>query len=115
MLGGNWLSGVLTGLSLLALPLALDRILSTLTRLLYAMARDGFIPEELTRTNRRSRIPGYIILILAVLAALALLVPFLELARLGSFFFLLVLMIVNFTLYSGEALDKPPGTLGINL
>jgi len=102
IMGGKWFSSALAGLSLLVMPLALTRIISTLTRQIFAMARDGFWPEELTRTNRKSRIPVFIILVLAFLSALSLLVPFLDLARLGSFFFLLVLMIINITLIRRE-------------
>jgi uncharacterized hydrophobic protein (TIGR00271 family) len=105
-LGGKWFSATLSGISLIAIPLALDRLLATLTRQVYSMSRDGFWPEILTRTNRRSNAPVYIILILAGLSGLTLLAAPLFLARLGGFFYLVVLMALNFTLIRQEQISS---------
>jgi len=105
-LGGKWLSSSLAIISLIALPLALNRIISTLTRHFYAMSRDGFWPEKLTRSNQSSRIPVFIILMLALLTALTLPAPFLGLAQTGSLFYLLVLMGVNLALVRQQQISS---------
>jgi uncharacterized hydrophobic protein (TIGR00271 family) len=98
LLGGKWISSILTGLSLLAMPIALDRIISTLTRHLFSMTHDGFWPEILTWKPNRTRIPIIIIFLIILSTGLTIILPLPDLARVGSFFYLLVLMAVNFTL-----------------
>ncbi len=100
--GGKWFTAALTGLSLAAIPIALDRIFSTLTKQVYAMAKDGFWPEIMLRTNQRTKTPLFILLALAGFTATTLFVPITFLARLGGFLYLVVLMGVNFTLIRRE-------------
>lgn len=104
--GGKWFSAAIAGLSLAAIPIALNRIFSTLTRLVYAMARDGFWPEIILRTNQRTKTPLYILLVLTGLTILTLFVPITFLARLGGYLFLVVLMIVNLTLIRREQISS---------
>ncbi len=104
--GGKWFSAALAGLSLAAIPIALNRIFSTLTRQVFAMARDGFWPKILLRTNQRTKTPLFILLALAGFTSLTLFVPITYLARLGGFFYLVVLMGVNFTLIKREQISS---------
>ena len=104
--GGKWISAILAGLSLAAIPIALDRIFSILTSQVYAMTRDGFWPEFLLRINQRTKSPLFILLVLFILIGLSLFIPFTYLAQLGGFLYLLVLMAVNFTLVKREQISS---------
>ena len=96
--GGEWFQGGMTLLSLAALPLVLDRILSLVNRQFYAMTRDGFWPEVLKRIHQRSKKPVFILVLVIVFILLTQLIDFEYLAGLGSLFYLIVLMAVNFSL-----------------
>ncbi len=98
MWAGRWIQGGFAVLGLLAMPLALDQILSLLSRHGYAMTRDGFWPDILKKINPRLKKPVYLILILAGLILLTQALSPIMLARLGSLFYLFVLMAVNFSL-----------------
>ncbi len=70
------------------------------SRVLYGMAREGMIPAALGRLDKKRATPALAIgLITAAILALALLVPFLQLASLTSFIILLIFMAVNASLY----------------
>ncbi len=104
--GGEWISAVIVGISLIAIPIALDRIFSSLTSQVYAMTRDGFWPENLLRINQRTKSPHMILLILFMLTGLSLFIPFLYLAQLGGFLYLIVLMAVNITVVKREQISS---------
>ncbi len=96
---GNQVLQMVMGLvSLLALPAALNRILSLLIRQVYSMTRDGYWPEVFKRVNPKTKKPAPLLLALVLLICLTGLVDHLTLARIGSLFYLIVLMGVNFTL-----------------
>ncbi|MCJ7715471.1 MAG: TIGR00341 family protein, partial [Anaerolineales bacterium] len=103
---GRRVQGGITILSLLAIPLALDRILSLLINQGYAMTRDGFWPEVFKKINPRTKKPVFLLLILVILISFTQLVNPGNLARLGSLFYLLVLMAVNFTLTRQKQLNS---------
>ena len=70
------------------------------SRVLYGMAREGMIPGVFGRLDAKRATPALAIgLITAAILALALLVPFLQLAGLTSLIMLLVFMAVNASLY----------------
>jgi amino acid transporter len=70
------------------------------SRVLYGMAREGMIPAILGRLDARRATPALaIVLITAAILALALFVPFLQLASLTSFIMLLIFVAVNASLY----------------
>ena len=70
------------------------------SRVLYGMAREGMIPAALGRLDPKRATPAIAIgLITAAILALALFVPFLQLASLTSFIILLIFMVVNASLY----------------
>jgi amino acid transporter len=70
------------------------------SRVLYGMAREGMIPAALGRLDTKRATPALAIgLITAAILALALFVPFLQLASLTSFLILLIFMMVNASLY----------------
>ena len=70
------------------------------SRVLYGMAREGMIPTVLGRLDAKRATPSLAIgLITVAILALALLVPFLQLASLTSLIMLLVFMAVNASLY----------------
>ena len=70
------------------------------SRVLYGMARDGMIPGVFGRLDAKRATPALAIgLITAPILALALLVPFLQLAGLTSLIMLLVFVAVNASLY----------------
>ncbi len=106
LLGGIWGAAILSAGSLMVLPLALNRLIQMLTRQVYSMSRDGFWPEQITRTNQRTKAPTFIILGLAGLASFSLFIPLTYLARMGGFFYLLVLMAVNLALVRQEQISS---------
>ena len=70
------------------------------SRVLYGMAREGMIPAALGRLDAKRATPALAIgLITATILALALFVPFLQLASLTSFLILLIFMMVNASLF----------------
>ena len=70
------------------------------SRVLYGMAREGMIPAILGRLDAKRATPALaIVLITGAILALALFVPFLQLASLTSFIILLIFMMVNASLY----------------
>jgi len=70
------------------------------SRVLYGMAREGMIPAALGRLDEKRATPALAIaLITATILALALFVPFLQLASLTSFMMLLIFATVNASLY----------------
>ena len=93
-------------ISLVALPAALNRILSQLIRQIYSMTRDGYWPEIFKKINPRTKKPIYLLLTLVVLLILTGLVNHLTLARVGSLLYLVVLMAVNFSLTRQEQIDS---------
>ncbi|MCJ7733690.1 MAG: amino acid permease, partial [Anaerolineales bacterium] len=103
---GRWVQGGLTILSLLAIPLALDRILSLLIRQGYAMARDGFWPEVFKKIDPRTKRPVFLLLSFVVLISFTQLVNPGTLARMGSLFYLVVLIAVNFSLSRQEQISS---------
>lgn len=104
--GNHWVQYVLAGVSLLAAPLALERLLSMLIRQAYSMSRDGYWPEFLAKLNPRTNKPLSLLIILVVLLVPTLLVDHIILARLGSLFYLLVLTGVNFALVRQEQIES---------
>jgi uncharacterized hydrophobic protein (TIGR00271 family) len=105
--GGNWAQGGVAALSLVAMPLALDRILSFVIRQSYAMTRDGFWPDVFLRIHKRSKKPIFILLAVIGLVLVTQLISFRFLAGLGSLFYLLVMMAVNLTLMRHEQISSP--------
>ena len=93
-------------ISLLALPAALDRILSQLIRHVYSMTRDGYWPALFKQVNPRSKKPVYLMFALVLVICLTGLIDPLTLARVGSLFYLIVLMAVNFTLTRQEQVES---------
>ncbi len=93
-------------ISLLALPIALTRVLSLLISQVFNMTRDGYWPEIFNRINPRTKKPVILLSVLLALIIPTLLVDRLLLARLGSLFYLLVLTAVNFTLARKEQLES---------
>ena len=85
-------------LSLVAMPLALNRILSFLIRQSYAMTRDGFWPDVFSKIHKKSKKPIFILIVVVGLIFGTQVIGFKYLAGLGSLFYLLVLMAVNYTL-----------------
>ena len=79
------------------------------SRVLYGMAREGMIPAALGRLDAKRATPALAIgLITAAILALALFVPFLQLASLTSFWILLIFVMVNASLYIiGSRPDAP--------
>ena len=70
------------------------------SRVLYGMAREGMIPAILGKLDAKRATPALaIVLITGAILALALFVPFLQLASLTSFIILLIFMMVNASLY----------------
>lgn len=102
LVGGKWARVGMLFLSIAAIPLALNRVITLLTRQGYAMTSDGFWPEPLKQTNRRSNTPVLLIAVFTILIALTLFFPLDYLARLGGLLYLIVLMAVNFTLTRRE-------------
>lgn len=105
--GGQWLQIVMGLVSLLALPAALYRILTLLIRQGYSMTRDGYWPERLKKLNPRTKKPLSLLVLLALLISLTGLVDSITLARIGSLFYLIVLMAVNFSLTRQEQIESP--------
>ena len=104
---GKWVQGGMAFLSLAAMPLALDRILSFVTRQCYAMTRDGFWPDVFSKIHKRSKKPIFILIVVVGLVLGTQLIGFRYLAGLGSLFYLVVLMAVNYTLTRQEQITSP--------
>ncbi len=104
--GNKWVHLGMGILSLLALPLALSRILSLLIRQSYSMTRDGYWPGVFKKLNSRTRKPVALIFALLVMTVPVIFVDRLVLARLGSLFYLLVLMAVNFSLARRDKVES---------
>ncbi len=102
LVGGKWARVGMLFLSIAAIPLALNRVITLLTHQGYAMTSDGFWPEPFKQTNRRSNTPVLLIAVFTILIALTLFSPLDYLARLGGLLYLIVLMAVNFTLTRRE-------------
>ncbi len=82
------------------------------SRVLYGMAREGMIPAALGRLDEKRATPALAIaLITATILALALFVPFLQLASLTSFMMLLIFATVNASLYLIGARPGAPAKL----
>jgi uncharacterized hydrophobic protein (TIGR00271 family) len=109
-LGGSWGNQnfplVMSLISLLALPAALNIILTQVIRQSYNMTRDGYYPERLKKINPRTKMPNALLFVLVLLICLTGLVDPLFLARLGSLFFLTVLMAVNYSLTRQEQVES---------
>lgn len=103
---GNWIQGSMAVLSLAAMPLALDRILSFVIRQCYAMARDGFWPDIFLKIHKHSKKPNFILIVVTGLILVTELISFKYLAGLGSLFYLIILMAVNFTLARQEQISS---------
>jgi uncharacterized hydrophobic protein (TIGR00271 family) len=104
---GKWVQGGMAFLSLAAMPLALDRILSFVIRQSYAMTRDGFWPDVFLKIHKRSKKPIFILIVVVGLILGTQLIGFRYLAGLGSLFYLVVLMSVNFTLTRQDQITSP--------
>jgi uncharacterized hydrophobic protein (TIGR00271 family) len=111
---GKWGRVGILFLSVAAIPLALNRIITLLTHQGYAMTNDGFWPEPLKRTNKRANTPVLMIAVFSILIALTLFFPLDYLARLGGLLYLIVLMAVNFTLTRREQITAAPFHLPIH-
>jgi amino acid transporter len=82
------------------------------SRVLYGMAREGMIPATFGRLDAKRATPALAILFLtAAILALALFVPFLQLASLTSFIMLLIFVAVNASLYIIGARPGAPARL----
>jgi uncharacterized hydrophobic protein (TIGR00271 family) len=97
---------VMSLVSILALPAALNRILTQLTRLIFSMTRDGYWPEFLRKINPKTKMPNLILFILVLMICVTGLVSPLTLARLGSLFYLMVLMGVNLSLAQQDQIES---------
>jgi len=106
LIAGKWARAGMLFLGVVAIPLALNRVLSFLVRLGFAMTGDGFCPPILKQTNQRSKAPVYLIILITLLILLTLLFPLQDLARIGGLFYLMVLMAVNFTLTRREQITS---------
>ncbi len=104
--GGKWIQDPMAVLCLVALPLALSRILSLVIRQFYAMTRDGFWPDVFKRIHKRSKKPILISILVTGLVLATQLISFEYLAGLGSLFYLAVLMAVNFSLARQEQISS---------
>ncbi len=104
---GIWIQGGMAFLSLAAMPIALDRILSFVIRQYYAMTRDGFWPKIFLQIHKRSKKPFFILIVVLGLVLVTQLIDFRYLAGLGSSFYLVVLMAVNFSLTRQEQIACP--------
>ena len=114
LVAGKWAGVGILSLSITAIPLALNRIITLLTRQGYAMTSDGFWPESLKRTNQRSNTPILLIAVFTILIALTLIFPLDYLAQLGGLLYLIVLMAVNFTLTRRKQITAAPFHLPIH-
>ena len=104
--GNQWVQIGLAALGLLAMPAALNRILSQLIRTIYSMTRDGYWPDILKKINPRTKKPVFLVLALVVTLSLTGFVDHLTLARVGGLFYLIVLTVVNFALTRQEQVES---------
>jgi uncharacterized hydrophobic protein (TIGR00271 family) len=104
--GNRWFQIGLGTISLLAVPLALTRVISLLIRQVYNMTKDGYWPDGLNRINPRTKKPVILLVLVLALIIPTLFVDHLLLARLGSLFYLLVLATVNLTLARKDQLES---------
>jgi uncharacterized hydrophobic protein (TIGR00271 family) len=107
---GSWgsqnLQMAIALISLLALPAVLNKILTLLIRHTYSMSRDGYWPEIFKKINPKTKMPIFLVIILVLMICLTGLFDYLTLARIGSLFYLLVLMAVNFSLTRQEQIES---------
>lgn len=103
---GTWIQGGMAVLSLAAMTLALDRILSFVIRQWYAMTRDGFWPDVFLKIQQRSKKPIFILIVVTGLVLVTQLISSKYLAGLGSLLYLAILMAVNFTLTRQEQISS---------
>lgn len=98
--GADWLPrGTVSAIALIAVPNGILITLIMLARILYGMARRGWLPRALGRVNARTRTPLYTTLIAGGLAlVLTVLVDFAGLVALTSGVTLLVFTVVNLAL-----------------
>lgn len=106
MWGNQRLQMIMGLVSLLALPAALNKLLSHLISHAFSMTRDGYWPEIFKKINLRTKIPLYLLIVLVLLICLTGFVDPLRLARLGSLLYLIVLMGVNFSLAKQDQIDS---------
>jgi len=104
--GNRWFQISLGMISLLAVPLALTRVISLLIRQVYNMTKDGYWPDGLNRINPRTKKPVILLVMVLALIIPTLFVDHLLLARLGGLFYLLVLASVNLTLARKDQLES---------
>jgi uncharacterized hydrophobic protein (TIGR00271 family) len=104
--GGSWFQGAAAVLSLAAMPLALDRILSLVIRQSFAMTRDGFWPDLFSKMHQKSKKPIFILVAITGMVLLSQLFSLKYLAGLGSLFYLAVLMAVNFSLTRQDQINS---------
>lgn len=111
---GKWAQSGMLILSIAAIPMALDRVMTLLTHQGYAMTRDGFWPEILKRTHQRSNKSVFLIISFSFLILLTLVFPLQSLARIGGLLYLIVLMAVNFSLTRREQITSSTFQLPIH-
>ena len=104
--GGQTLQMVMALISLLAFPAVLEKTLSQLIRHIFTMTRDGYWPEIFKKINPRTKMPIYLLLVLVLLISLTGFVDILTLARVGSLFYLMVLMTVNLALARQKQIES---------
>ncbi|MCC7411719.1 MAG: amino acid permease [Gammaproteobacteria bacterium] len=85
-IGVDWASGLVAGGAIAGITTVMLVLYYGLTRIVFAMARDGLMPPALARVNPRTRTPLRVIVLCGiVIAALAGFVPLNELAELVNF------------------------------
>ena len=114
LVAGKWARVGILILSIMAIPLALNRVINLLNKQGYAMTKDGFWPEFLKRVHKRSNVPVFLVTVFSVLILLTLIFPLNSLAQLGGLLYLLVLMAVNFTLIRREQITSSSFNLPIH-
>jgi uncharacterized hydrophobic protein (TIGR00271 family) len=114
MVAGKWARIGFLILSIIAIFLALNRVINLLNKQGYAMTKDGFWPEFLKRVHQRSNMPVFLITVFSVLIGLTLIFPLNYLAQLGGLLYLFVLMAVNFTLIRREQITSSSFNLPIH-
>ena len=104
--GNQTLQRIMGLVSLLALPAALNRLLSHLISHAFSMTRDGYWPEIFKKVDLRTKMPVYLLIVLVLLICLTGFVDPLRLARVGSLLYLIVLMGVNFSLARQDQIES---------
>lgn len=98
--GGGRLLLLMIGLVLTMI--ALNRSLMMVFGQIHTMSRDGFLPEFLRKARTKNNTPALLYGLTGILVLLLTLFPFHFLAKIGGELYLLILMIVNFTLARRE-------------